>query len=205
MQHHEIPAEPTNRATVTSEVQWPHEKRSCLFVAFDLDAETAWFDDRADDSKELVRMSHGGFGPRVGVPKILELLKRLDIAATFFVPGWVLDTYPLMCEAIATAGHELGHHGYYHLKPSVDSDEALERSLAELDQGFDAFERRLSIRPRGYRAPCGANHDVLLEHLSSRGIRYSSSWRDDIMPYRHVLKSGEVGPIELPANSAFDD
>ena len=205
MKHQDIPDRPTNRAPVTSQMQWPHDKRSCLFLAFDLDAEAAWFDDRAADSKELVRMSHGGFGPRVGVPKILGLLSRSDLSATFFVPGWVLDAYPDMCEAIAAAGHELGHHGYYHLKPSIADAQATERSLAELQQGFDAFERRLGIRPIGYRAPCGENHDVLLEHLSGEGTRYSSSWRDDIMPYRHVLDSGVVGPIVLPANSAFDD
>ena len=43
-----------------------------------------------------------------------------------------------------------------------------------------------------------------MELLKSRGIRYSSSFRDDIRPYRHILPSGP-GPIEIPVNYSFDD
>jgi len=210
MKHQGLKLETTNKAAITTQVAWPYQNKSCLFVAFDFDAETAWFDDNAADSKQLVRMSHGGYGARVGVSKMLELLHRLDILATFFVPGWVAETYTEVCERILNAGHEIGHHGYYHLKPSIeagglDQVHSLEQSYAEIDRGFEALERCLGVKPVGYRAPCGENYDLILQYLSDKGIKYSSSWRDDIMPYQHVLDSGETGPLELPANSAFDD
>ncbi len=63
----------------------------------------------------------------------------------------------------------------------------------------------LGVKPVGYRAPIGENYPLFLNHLQQKGIRYSSSWRDDIFPYRHVLDDGEKGPIELPANYFFDD
>ncbi|MGB0385353.1 MAG: polysaccharide deacetylase family protein [Ardenticatenaceae bacterium] len=210
MKHQNLKLETTNRAAVTTGVAWPDQKKSCLFIAFDFDAETAWFDEHAADSKQLVRMSHGGYGARVGVPKVLELLHRLELSATFFVPGWVAETYTQMCERILKAGHEIGHHGYYHLKPSIGAGgleqiDSLEQSYAEIDRGFEALERCLGVKPIGYRAPCGENYDLILQYLSEKGIKYSSSWRDDIMPYRHILDSGKTGPLELPANSAFDD
>ena len=44
--------------------------------------------------------------------------------------------------------------------------------------------------PKGYRAPSGESATGLLKLLTDRGIQYSSSWRDDIRPYRHVLPHG---------------
>ena len=41
-----------------------------------------------------VKVSHGEFGPRVGVPRILELLESEAIGATFFVPGHTIETFP---------------------------------------------------------------------------------------------------------------
>jgi len=49
------------------------------------------------------------YGVTVGVPKILQLLERLEIGATFFVPGRVVDTYTDMCESLLEEGHEIGH------------------------------------------------------------------------------------------------
>jgi peptidoglycan/xylan/chitin deacetylase (PgdA/CDA1 family) len=62
----------------------------------------------------------------------------------------------------------------------------------------------LGVVPVGYRAPSGESCVELLQMLRDRGIRYSSSWRDDIRPYRHKLPDG-AGPIEIPVNFSLDD
>jgi hypothetical protein len=41
--------------------------------------------------------------------------------------------------------------------------------------------------------------------LAHRGFLYSSSWRDDVRPYRQVLASGAPGVIELPVTASYDD
>jgi peptidoglycan/xylan/chitin deacetylase (PgdA/CDA1 family) len=202
MHYSDIPPRPANRADVNHDVEWPSGMRSCLFLSFDFDAESAWFDGDPNDWRNEVTVSHGGFGARVGVPKTLELLSGLGLSATFFVPGWVAEAHTGTCEAILKAGHEIGHHGGFHIMPSLDDEKT---SLEELDRGFETLRRRLGVRPIGYRAPCGENFGVYLEYLSERGIRYSSSWRDDVFPYRHVLDCGKPGPVELPANYFFDD
>ena len=63
----------------------------------------------------------------------------------------------------------------------------------------------LGVTPLGYRAPSGENYNELLGYLRERGIVYSSSFRDDIRPYRHRLRDGSKGPVELPVNMSFDD
>jgi peptidoglycan/xylan/chitin deacetylase (PgdA/CDA1 family) len=202
MDYSEIPTRPANRAPTNHNIRWPDGKRSCLFLSFDFDAGSAWFDSDPNDWRHEVTVSHGGFGPRVGLPKILELLEGMGLVATFFVPAWVADTHTGLCEAILKGGHEIGHHGGFHIKPSLVD---MGTSIAELDHGFEVLEKRLGVRPVGYRAPCGENYGAFLKYLAERGIRYSSSWRDDVFPYRHVLEDGEPGPLELPANYFFDD
>lgn len=202
MDYADIPTRPANRAPVNHRIDWPVGMRSCLFLSFDFDAESAWFDGDPRGWRHEVTVSHGGFGPRVGLPKILELLAGLELSATFFVPAWVAEAHTGLCEAMLRGGHEIGHHGGFHLKPSPDDMDA---SLAELDRGFEALSRRLGLEPVGYRAPCGENYSVFLDHLMVRGVKYSSSWRDDVFPYRHVLDGSKPGPIELPANYFFDD
>ena len=202
MRHSDIPKQPSNPSLPARSFHWPDGSRSCLFLSFDFDAETAWFDEDAGDWQKQVRLSHGGYGARVGVPKILELLRELSLTATFFVPAWVVEAHRGVCEAILEDGHEIGHHGTYHLPPNLQD---MATSLAEIDRGFDVLNDVLGILPVGYRAPLGENSSVFLSHLADKGIRYSSSWRDDIFPYRHRIDGTNNPPVELPVNYFFDD
>jgi peptidoglycan/xylan/chitin deacetylase (PgdA/CDA1 family) len=198
----EIPHVPANTAAPAPEFPWPNGARCAVIPSFDVDAETAWTAMDARHVDRLVTLSFGGYDVRVGVPKILDYLRSIDVRATFFIPGWVVDTHTAMCEAIVKAGHEIGHHGYSHKRPEPHD---LEQDREEIDRALESLQRRLGATPIGYRAPSGENYDGLLKHLRDRGILYSSSWRDDIRPYRHRLRDGSPGPIELPINMSFDD
>jgi peptidoglycan/xylan/chitin deacetylase (PgdA/CDA1 family) len=193
---------PANSAPPAPEFPWPNGARCALFPAFDVDAETAWISGDPANARRLVTLSYGGYEARVGVPKILELLARYGIKATFFVPGWVAEAHTAMCESIVAAGHEIGHHGYLHWRPEPGKTAEM---TEEIDRGLEALRRKLGVTPIGYRAPYAESAVELLELLTGRGLRYSSSFRDDIRPYRHLLPGGRPGPIELPVNHSFDD
>ncbi|MBF9235337.1 polysaccharide deacetylase family protein [Microvirga alba] len=192
---------PANLAPLAPEFPWPDSKKTVLFTGFDVDAESVWIGMDRKNTDRLVTMSYGGYEARVGVPKLLEVLSRHEVKATFFVTGWTVEAHPAMCEAILADGHEIGHHGYLHLRPEPGNMDVM---IEEVDRGLEALKRVLGVTPRGYRAPGGESYTELLELLVSRGIQYSSSWRDDIRPYRHVLPGG-AGPIEIPVNFSFDD
>lgn len=192
---------PANLSGPAPEFAWPDGAHSALFPAFDVDAESVWLAADPANSDRLVTRSYGGYEARVGIPKILELLRRHQVKATFFVTGWAVEAHPASCEAILADGHEIGHHGYLHLRPDTINADA---RISEMDRAFDVMDRLLGIRPVGYRAPWGETCAHQMELLKSRGIRYSSSMRDDIRPYRHQLGSGP-GPIEIPVNYSFDD
>ena len=53
-------------------------------------------------------------GVEHGTPRILKLLKKYDIPATFFWTGHAAENNPKMVERVRDAGHETGCHGLYH-------------------------------------------------------------------------------------------
>ena len=193
---------PLNPAPVTPAMVWPNGAKSAVFIGFDVDAETAWIGNNPSNVDRMVTTSHGGYDARVGISKIVSLMDELSLPATFFIPGWTALAHPAQCEAILKAGHEIGHHGYLHKLPDRDK---LDEAFEEIDRGYEALQQVLGVRPIGYRAPSGENFPELLAYLSKSGMRYSSSFRDDILPYRHADHGGERGLIEIPVNFAFDD
>jgi peptidoglycan/xylan/chitin deacetylase (PgdA/CDA1 family) len=193
---------PLNPAAKAPQMVWPNGAKSALFIGFDVDAETAWIGNTPSNVDRMVTTSHGGYDARVGIARILGLMDELGLKATFFTPGWTALAHRAECEAMVAAGHEIGHHGYLHKLPDrTKLDEAME----EIDRGFEALQSTLGVRPVGYRAPSGENFPELLAYLKKSGIRYSSSFRDDILPYRHGSDDGVPGPVEIPVNYAFDD
>ncbi|MBV9754548.1 MAG: polysaccharide deacetylase [Hyphomicrobiales bacterium] len=199
-----VPLTPANKAPPAPLFPWSHEGRhyrAAMFLSFDVDAESAWTSKDPAHAERLVTMSFGGYEARVGTPKLLELLRDLGLEATFFITGWSVEAHPAMAEAIAKEGHEIGHHGFHHLLPDPHDPFIQD----ELDRGFETLKRRLGVVPVGYRAPFGESCEELRASLKRHGMLYSSSWRDDVRPYRHVLADGSAGVIELPVTSSYDD
>jgi len=86
-------------------------------LTFDFDAMSVWLGSYPRVTPAM--LSRGEFGARVGVPRILELLRRFDIRATFFTPGHTAESFPEAVGAILEDGHEVGHHGYGHENPGA--------------------------------------------------------------------------------------
>ena len=196
-----IPLRPANLADPAPVFPWPKPYSSAMFLSFDVDAESAWTGKDPSHAERLVTMSFGGFEARVGTPKLLELLDRLGLRATFFITGWSVEAHPAMAENILRAGHEIGHHGFHHLTPEPQSPFIQE----ELERGLEVLKRRLGVKPKGYRAPSGEFCEELRASLVRLGIVYTSSFRDDVRPYRHRLADGAPGTIELPVTASYDD
>ena len=120
-------------------------KRHIACLSFDFDA---WSGLTARGLTTPTPVSRGEFGT-VAVPRILKLLERRHISATFFIPGIVIETYPELSRQIHDAGHELGNHGWTHFPPSTLSPEDEERDLLRSSERIESSDRpptdRISI------------------------------------------------------------
>ena len=137
---------------------WPNGAKCAVALTFDFDAESLWLANDPAYEDLPATLSIGRYGAKVGVPKILDLLRDEDIHATFFVPGWTVDNHTDKVEAVLAAGHEIAHHGYTHRAPDP-SDPAMVED--ELDRGLAALEARLGVRPSGSLAsPAKSGRDL---------------------------------------------
>ena len=92
-------------------VNWPSDARCAVLLTFDLDGESPWIHRDPALADRPLHMSMGAYGPKTGAPRLLELLDRYGIRTCFFIPGWIVERYPALCEEIVRRGHEVGHHG----------------------------------------------------------------------------------------------
>ena len=133
-----------------------------LFLTFDLDAETMWTARDPSFASRPVMMSQGAYGWKVGAPRILALLERYGIKATFFVPGLIIDPRPALMERILTEGHEIAHHSYTHswilsLTPDKERE--------EMEKGIESVVRVSGQRPRGWRSPAAEVSPITMPML----------------------------------------
>lgn len=104
------------------------------------------------------------------LPRVLELLARFGVRATFFVEGLNAELYPEALREIAAAGHEVAFHGWQHERWS-ELDVAAER--ASLERGVAALDA-LGLRPVGFRPPGGELTPASTALLREYGFEYIS-------------------------------
>ena len=183
-----------------TELSWPDGKTAAAAFTFDVDAESAVLWGNEGVAARMSVMSHQAYGPLVGVPRILDLLDKHQIASTFFVPGHTAHRYPEAIRSIVAAGHEIAHHGYLHEQPTALT---LEQEVIALDRGLEALAEVAGVRPSGYRAPMWdlSWHTPAL--LAERGFLYDSSLMDADAPYE--LAVDDTSLVEIPIQWALDD
>jgi peptidoglycan-N-acetylglucosamine deacetylase len=181
---------------------WPNGAQCAVMFTFDFDAETLWTSRDASNWKRPGTLSQGTYGGKVGVPKILELLRDYGLKATFFVPGWTAQKYESRLHAMLSDNHEIGHHGYLH--EWIDPDFP-EQEREALEKGLAALKTAVGVRPSGYRSPAGETSENLFALLAEHKFLYDSSLQDDINPYQLRLAGGIGGPMELPWHWSLDD
>ena len=178
---------------------WKGGARVAVALSFDSDHDTTvlrWGHDSPG------RLSACQYGNRQGVPRILRLLARYDIKASFFVPAVAALLYPDEQRRVIAEGHEIGIHSWIHELNSTLPPEN-ERELQM--RAADTLEKITGVRPRGIRTPSWDFSPHTLAITREMGLLYDSSLMADDDPYE-ILEDGKAtGIVELPVEWIRDD
>ena len=178
---------------------WPDGARVAVGLSFDVDNETVTL---RDNGQSVSQLSQGEYGARAGVPRILALLKKHGIPASFFVPAVSAILHDGSVRDIVGAGHEIGLHGWIHERNS-QLDEATERQL--MTRSLDALERISGKRPVGMRTPSWDYSPHTIRLARELGLIYDSSLMADDRPYEVVTSGTPTGMVQLPVEWILDD
>ncbi len=180
---------------------WPGGARVAVLLSFDVDNETV--QGLRTGSISIGPLSQGEYGARVALPRVVRLLDRENIPATFFFPAWSLKLAPEQADVInASDMHEIGVHGWIHELNTVLDGPTEERLLR---QAIDAIEEITGERPVGYRAPSWNHSPNTLAIIRELGFLYESSLMADDRPYELMQDGEATGVVELPVEWILDD
>lgn len=133
-------------------------------------------------------LSRGEFGIRVGMPRILDLLDKYGIKATFFTPGHTAHTHPGIIAEAHKRGNEVAAHSMYHLPQEANDKTPLEEKRRYLKMQVEAIERATGEKPLGFRSSGDFLSDDMPNLLMEMGFVYDSSLMgDDFSPYKMRL------------------
>src|SRR6266700_2353520 len=130
-----------------------------------------------------------------GGARILKLLERYGVKASFYVPAVTALLHPDEQRRIVAEGHEIGIHGWIHELNSVLPYEA-ERDL--MLRSADTLERISGVRPVGLRTPSWDFSQYTLEIEKEMGLLYDSSLMSDEDCYELLLDGEPAGVVEFP-------
>jgi peptidoglycan-N-acetylglucosamine deacetylase len=176
---------------------WPNDAKCAAMLCFDVDGETTALSEDPKLAQRRTLMSQCEYGPRIGVPRLLGLLDHLQVPATFFIPGYIVERHPRMVEAIVDRGHEIGLHGYLHEKLAYLGEVEEE---AILTRTIEILTRFTGAKPTGFRAPWFEINPWTPALLARHGIEYCASAMGDDVPYFH-----ENGLVEIPGQWLLED
>ncbi len=138
-------------------------------------------------------------GPSESTPRILEILARYGIPATFFLCGANVLRLPSIARRLRSAGHEIGNHTYSHAALHFRAPAAIYRELLEAQR---AIQGECGVTPRLFRAPFGIRWFGLRsaqQTLGLTGVMWSVIGLDWKLPGRRVaqrvLKRSAAGAI----------
>jgi len=180
---------------------WPDGAKVAVGLSFDVDTEPVWIGFQGQTSPSY--MSRGEYGARTGLPRIVALLAKHGIPASFFIPAMTMELHPDVVDVVKSdPRHEFGFHSYVHENPLGLSAEQ-ERAVYET-----AMQTHLAMvgkRPTGFRSAAWDLTPATIGIVKEMGFLYESSMMADDRPYELVSEGTPTGLVELPVEWILDD
>ena len=170
-----------------------------VLLTFDLDGEYVWEEIHPGIPYWTTQ---GEYGPKVGVYRILKLLRQQGIEATFCIVGQTAEKYPEAVEAIIKEGHEVAVHGYTH----KGYNELLpEQEQAEILKTREILEEYTGKPIYGHRTPRWRPSQNTHKILKELGFKWNSDHMGTEIPFYNTINGEESRLLEIPVSYILDD
>lgn len=123
---------------------------------------------RAESADKVVALTFDDGPDADSTPRVLDLLKRYDVRATFFVVGEQARQNPELIHRMVAEGHTVAGHSYYHLPQSTLWSS--QRYTEELFRCNDVVARLTGLRMRLYRPPFGVTNPPIARAVKNLGL-----------------------------------
>src|SRR5215468_5131782 len=120
--------------------------RHIVCLTFDFDTQSGFI---ARGMTTPTSLSRGEFGAMAS-RRILDLLESRGIKATWFIPGFTIESWPRECSDVVAGGHEVAHHSWAHIPPAAQTRKEEEAQLARANA---ASAKQCAQKTRGDPAP----------------------------------------------------
>ena len=198
------------------QVRWPQEARIAISIVVNYEegSEHSLLDGDQNhetngevpspvppEQRDLFNESFFEYGSRVGVWRLLDLLDKHQVKATFFCCALALERNPDAAREIVARGHEVCGHGYrweeHHLMGRDEERQAIEKAVASLTQ-------TTGQRPLGWFTRYGSSVHTRELVVEEGGFLYDSGAFNDDLPYFVTVaeKPWLVLPYSMETNDA---
>jgi peptidoglycan/xylan/chitin deacetylase (PgdA/CDA1 family) len=181
---------------------WPNGAKIAVGLSFDVDNATATL---STGNLDYEILSRGEYGAIDGLPRLLRILDRQQIPASFFIPAASAVLHPKVITDIQNAApqHEIGVHGWIHERLPLLNDEKEEQRMLNLS--IETLTKMAGKRPIGYRAPSWKFSKWTMGQVKAAGFLYDSSLMASDDAYELLLEGKPTGVVELPIERILDD
>lgn len=107
---------------------------------------------RASTDEPKIALTFDDGPDELSTPRILKLLAKFKVAATFFLIGKHLEKHVAVAQHIVDAGHEIGNHSFSHIPLLLLTDRQIKREIVRTD---DLLRSLFRVKPYFLRPPSG--------------------------------------------------
>lgn len=140
---------------------------------------------KANTDKKIIALTFDDGPDDKFTPQILDVLKKHNVKATFFLLGTRVHKYPNIAKQILRDGHTIGNHTYWH--PELTKTN-IQNMVWEIEQNEKELQNVLKIKTNLFRAPYGALTERHVQKLSELGYRVIG-WSIDTEDWRNLPAS----------------
>lgn len=179
---------------------WPEGGKVAVLLSFDVDNETvAWW----EGEPAVSDLSRGEYGSRVALKRVVNMLEKYKVPASFFIPALSLHLAPQMAAEIKRLPrHEFAVHGWIHERNTEISADKEREMIVNAQKMLTDLTGET---PVGYRAPSWNFSAETPKIIQEMKYIYESSMMSDDRPYELVIDGKLTGIVELPVEWILDD